>query len=107
MRRRGTVILDGIDWSVQAGQRWVVLGPNGSGKTSMLQLASADVQPTEGTVEVLGHELGRVDVRRLRTRIALVERALLKALAPGMRRWRRSQRQGRGIGAVVAHLRRR
>jgi ABC-type molybdenum transport system ATPase subunit/photorepair protein PhrA len=30
----GRPVLDGIDWEVGPGQRWVVLGANGSGKTS-------------------------------------------------------------------------
>ncbi|HEY8523394.1 MAG TPA: ABC transporter ATP-binding protein [Acidimicrobiales bacterium] len=74
--RDGTVILDGVDWTVGPGERWVVLGPNGSGKTTLLRIASLYLHPSEGEVEVLGHRLGRVDVRRLRTEIGLVSPAL-------------------------------
>jgi len=74
--RDGTTILDGIDWTVGPHERWVVLGPNGSGKTSLLRLASLYVHPSHGEVEVLGRRLGRVDVRRLRTEIGLVSPAL-------------------------------
>ena len=31
VRRDDTVLLDRVDWQVAPGQRWVVLGPNGSG----------------------------------------------------------------------------
>lgn len=74
MRRHttGQVILDGIDWTVRAGEHWALLGPNGAGKTSVLRLVGATAFPTTGTVDVLGHRLGRVDVRELRARIGHV-----------------------------------
>jgi iron complex transport system ATP-binding protein len=74
--RGDTTILDGIDWTVRRGDRWVILGPNGSGKTTLLRIASLYLHPSRGEVEVLGHRLGRVDVRRLRTEIGLVSPAL-------------------------------
>ena len=51
------------------GERWVVLGPNGGGKTSLLRIASMWLHPSRGDVTVLGERLGRTDVRTLRTRI--------------------------------------
>ncbi|MGY0019332.1 ABC transporter ATP-binding protein [Streptomyces sp. YJ-C3] len=74
MRRytTGQIILDGIDWTVRSGEHWALLGPNGAGKTSILRLVGATTFPTTGTVEVLGHRLGRVDVRELRAHIGHV-----------------------------------
>lgn len=69
------VILDGIDWTVRAGEHWALLGANGAGKTTILRLVGATMHPTEGTVEVLGHRLGRVDMRELRARIGFVSSA--------------------------------
>lgn len=80
--RDGRPILDEVDWEVTAGQRWVVLGPNGSGKTTLLQVAGARLWPTSGVVEVLGHRLGRVDVRTLRPRVALVSGSVIRQLRP-------------------------
>lgn len=82
--RGGATVLDDVHWVVRAGERWVVLGPNGSGKTSLLELASGYLHPSQGTVDVLGRRLGRVDVRRLRTRIGLTSAALAKLLRPGV-----------------------
>jgi iron complex transport system ATP-binding protein len=73
--RDGTALLDGIRWSVRPHERWVVLGPNGSGKTTLLRIASMYLHPSSGTVRVDGEELGRTDVRRLRTRIGLASPA--------------------------------
>jgi iron complex transport system ATP-binding protein len=67
--REGRRLLDHVDWSVQDGERWVVLGRNGSGKSTLMRIASLYLHPSEGTVDVLGERLGRTDVRRLRTRI--------------------------------------
>ncbi|NGO69618.1 ABC transporter ATP-binding protein [Streptomyces boncukensis] len=73
--RRATtdqLILDGVDWSVRAGEHWALLGANGAGKTTLLRLLGAAMFPTTGTVEVLGNRLGRVDVRELRAHIGHV-----------------------------------
>jgi iron complex transport system ATP-binding protein len=75
-------VLHGVTWTVSEGQRWAVLGPNGSGKTTMLQLASGYLHPTKGHVEILGHPLGRVDVRQLRQRIGIVSAAVARMLLP-------------------------
>jgi iron complex transport system ATP-binding protein len=80
--RNGTTILDALDWTVGAGERWVVLGLNGSGKTTLLRVASLYLHPTTGEVEVVGGRLGRVDVRRWRTRIGLVSPAFADLLRP-------------------------
>jgi iron complex transport system ATP-binding protein len=80
VRREGTIVLDGVEWSVHPGERWVILGPNGSGKTSLLTLAGARLWPSAGTVEILGARLGRVDVRTLRPRIALVSGSVTRQL---------------------------
>lgn len=71
----GQVILDAVDWSVRSGEHWALLGANGAGKTTILRLIGALMFPTVGTVEVLGHRLGSVDVRELRAVIGLVSGA--------------------------------
>jgi len=80
--RDGRRILDGVDWTVEPGQRWVVLGPNGWGQDHPAAGGVALPPPTTGLVEVLGERLGRVDVRRHRARIGLVSPALADRLRP-------------------------
>lgn len=74
--RNGNRIIDGLTWTVAPEDRWVILGPNGAGKSTILQLASASMHPTSGTVDVLGERLGRVDVFELRTRIGMAATSL-------------------------------
>jgi iron complex transport system ATP-binding protein len=69
----GAMILNDIDWAVDAGQRWALIGPNGSGKSSTLSLAGARRHPSKGTVAVLGGTLGKVDMPALRQSIGVVD----------------------------------
>jgi molybdate transport system ATP-binding protein len=41
-------VLRDINWRIAPGQRWVVLGANGAGKTQLLKLLAGDVWPTPG-----------------------------------------------------------
>lgn len=72
LRRDDVVVVDGVDLLVRAGERWALLGPNGSGKTSLLSMLAALQHPMSGSVEVLGARLGTVDVRELWPRIGHV-----------------------------------
>jgi len=74
--RREVPILDDINWRVDEGQHWVILGPNGSGKTSLLATLTGYMPPTSGTISVLGETYGRSDWRELRTRIGFVSTAI-------------------------------
>jgi iron complex transport system ATP-binding protein len=75
-RRDGVDILRGVEWTIESGQHWAVLGPNGSGKTSLARILGAYEWPSEGAVEVLGDRFGRTDLRELRKKIGLVSSAL-------------------------------
>lgn len=78
----GSKILGLLDWSVHPGEHWVVIGPNGSGKSTLVKVASMMLHPTEGTVRVLDGELGKTDLRRLRSRVGWASAALLDQLRP-------------------------
>ena len=65
-----------IDWTVRSDERWVVLGPNGCGKSTLMRVASMQMHPTTGTVELLGESLGRTDVRELRKRVGYASASL-------------------------------
>ncbi len=70
--RDGRFLLRDVTLQVRRGEHWVLLGANGAGKSTLLSLLGAIAHPTTGTVHVLGHRLGRVDMRELRTHIGHV-----------------------------------
>jgi len=79
---RDALILDSVDWRVDGGQHWVILGANGSGKTSLLSVLTGYLAPTAGTISVLGETYGRADWRELRTRIGLVSSSIRQLMPP-------------------------
>jgi iron complex transport system ATP-binding protein len=82
LHRDGTDVIDNISSRVEQDQRWVILGANGSGKTSLMRIMALYDHPTSGTVEVLGERLGRTDVRTLRERVGYASAALASQLRP-------------------------
>ena len=66
--------LSGVDLTVDPGEVVVVLGPNGSGKTSLLRTCAGLLAVTSGQAEVLGHDL-RVDRTEVRRRVGLLGHA--------------------------------
>ena len=69
-RQQNTDILTDVDWRIERGEHWAVLGPNGCGKTTLLRIASGYLWPTSGRVLRLGREL--IDLGELRRSIGWV-----------------------------------
>lgn len=74
--RNDRVILDHIDWSVRRGEHWVVLGPNGCGKTSLINCLTGYKMATSGVIRVGGAEFGHADWREVRKHVGLVSSSL-------------------------------
>ena len=64
--------LTDIDLEVEAGRTVALVGPTGSGKTSLVALIARLYDPTEGAVLVDGADLRTIDVHSLRNSIAFV-----------------------------------
>jgi iron complex transport system ATP-binding protein len=71
----GKTILDSVNWTVQRGDHWAVLGPNGSGKTSLLRIACGYLWPNAGG-EVYRKGRGLVNLAELRKSIGWVTSSL-------------------------------
>lgn len=80
--RGRTEILRGIDWRIRQGEHWVVLGPNGSGKTSLLKSITGYLSPTSGEIALLGKTYGESDWRELRLELGIVTSALQASIPP-------------------------
>lgn len=63
--------LAGIDFDVAKGSAHGFLGPNGSGKSTLFKILSTIVPPQQGSISVLGLDLGK-DPAAVRTRIGVV-----------------------------------
>jgi molybdate transport system ATP-binding protein len=48
LERQGRVVLDDISWTIRPGQRWVLAGGNGAGKTQLLKIIAGSVWPSAG-----------------------------------------------------------
>jgi len=75
-RRDRKTILQDINWEVTGGQHWAILGLNGSGKTTVLNMLNGYIWPTTGKVSVLGQQFGKTDIRELRKSIGWVSTSL-------------------------------
>ncbi|MGY0536384.1 ABC-F family ATP-binding cassette domain-containing protein [Nocardioides sp. YJ-D4] len=51
VRRSAGARLRMAEWTLKAGDRWLVTGPNGAGKTSLLRLLVGELAPDSGTIE--------------------------------------------------------
>jgi heme exporter protein A len=51
------IILRGLDFSVEQGEFVALLGPNGAGKTTFLRILASLSRPSQGLVQVAGHQL--------------------------------------------------
>jgi iron complex transport system ATP-binding protein len=81
IERDGTAILAGVDWRVERGEHWVLLGANGSGKTSLLSALTGYLMPTSGEVSLLGEQYGAYDWRELRRHVGLVSSSVRQMMA--------------------------
>lgn len=80
---RDTAILRGVDWTLHPGEHWVILGANGSGKTSLLSGLTGYLPPSSGEIAVLGRRYGEHDWRELRKAVGLVSSSIRQRIEDG------------------------
>jgi iron complex transport system ATP-binding protein len=68
----GEPVLRSVSASLPAGRPTVLLGPNASGKTTLLRLLLGQLKPDAGCVRVGAEEVTRIPVERRATVLALV-----------------------------------
>jgi len=63
-RKRKVRALDGLSLSIDGGQIFGFLGANGAGKTTTLKLLMRLIFPTDGTAQILGHDIRDVSMHQ-------------------------------------------
>ena len=77
----GTRLLDSVQWTIDQGDRWGMLGSNGAGKTTLLRLLCGYLWPDPGgQIRRRGEQL--VDLRQLRRSIGWVTSTLAGRIPP-------------------------
>ncbi|GGD94492.1 multidrug ABC transporter ATP-binding protein [Aureimonas endophytica] len=71
----GQDALKRIDLTIREGEIFALLGPNGAGKTTLISIICGIVNPSEGRITVVGHDIKR-DYRAARAAIGLVPQEL-------------------------------
>jgi ABC-2 type transport system ATP-binding protein len=70
-KRKETVAVDHISFSVEQGELFGLLGPNGAGKTTIIKMLTTLLLPTSGSIKVLGYDIVK-DSIEVRKRIGLI-----------------------------------
>ena len=65
-------VIDGVSFSVEAGEVLGVIGPNSVGKTTLLRLMSKVLVPQSGTIRLVGRDLGRLGRLEVARTVAVV-----------------------------------
>ncbi len=74
-KRGDRVIFDGVDIDIRRGSVTAIMGPSGTGKTTLLRLIGGQLKPDKGSVIVDGenvHELRRSQLYQLRKRMGML-----------------------------------
>jgi len=64
-------ILTDLNFHLEAGDRLVLLGPNGSGKTLLIKIIATLIKPTSGSIEIAGYDATK-DLRAVRPLIGYI-----------------------------------
>jgi iron complex transport system ATP-binding protein len=78
--KRGKQILDDVDWNVNPGEKWAILGANGSGKTSIVNVILGYEPPTTGRFMVLGQPYGSGPWDRIRAQVGVASHAIAQRI---------------------------
>lgn len=79
---REAVILHEVNWRVHRGEHWVILGANGSGKTSLLRALTGYLMPSSGEIRVEMASYGADDWRDVRRSVGLVSSSVGHSIEP-------------------------
>lgn len=68
--------LRGVDLRIEQGEFFALLGPNGAGKSTLINLLAGLLQPTSGSIRIMGHDV-QTDYQRARSALGVVPQELV------------------------------
>jgi len=98
----GTAAISGVEFSLLAGQRLALLGPNGGGKTTLLRAILGELPPLAGTIRVAAAcgTVPQTERSRLDYPVSALDVVTMGTIA-GLPWWRRPGRREREAAAAV------
>ncbi len=96
------VAVDGVDLSIRPGELLALLGPNGSGKTTMIGMLCCLLRPDRGTARVMGHDV-QTDPLAVKAAMSVVPQET--AIAEHLSGWENLRLMGRLHGAPAEAVR--
>ena len=70
-RKAAVNAVDGVSFSVEAGEFFALLGPNGAGKTTTISILTTTLAPTAGRVQIAGLDIGQ-EAARVRRQVGII-----------------------------------
>lgn len=73
--RADHVVFDDVDFNIRQGKVTAIMGPSGTGKTTLLRLIGGQLYPRSGTIEIDGeniHQLSRSNLYKMRHKMGVL-----------------------------------
>lgn len=70
-RFSAAIAVDGVTFSVKKGELFGLLGPNGSGKTTMIKMLTGQIAPSAGNASVLGLDVAKEPIK-VREKVGII-----------------------------------
>lgn len=68
-------VLHGVDFRIKPGEKVLLTGPNGSGKTTVMKLLLGLYKPQQGRIIIDGHCIEEISLSSLRERVAIISQS--------------------------------
>lgn len=82
VQRGGKPVLKNISWITHSGEHWFLMGQNGCGKTTLIEILIGYLWAQEGNIRIMGEQFGQTNLRDLRSKVGYVSSWIMKRMQP-------------------------